>query len=91
MNEILIFTNPGCAPCSQVKAMIPELTDRLGEEFTIETHCTQTEREISRKYKIWEQPCTVLVIDGKERLRLNGAYLNMDFVERILKEGSQNE
>lgn len=75
---MMVFVNPDCAPCEQVKSRLSEVSSRTSLDAPIVIVDTYLNPELAEKHKVTEQPCSIVFKDGKEKLRHIGAYMTIN-------------
>lgn len=74
----MVFVNPDCAPCEQVKSRLGEVSARTSLDEPIVVIDTYLNPELGEKYNVKEQPCSIIFKDGKEQVRHIGAYMTIN-------------
>lgn len=78
----MVFVNPDCAPCEQVKSKLGEVSARTSLDSAIVLVDTYLNEELAKKYNVTEQPCTIVFKDHQEKVRHIGAYMTVDEIVR---------
>jgi thioredoxin 1 len=84
MKHIIYFTAEWCNPCARTKPIAEEL-QRDGI-INFQFVDADTELEMLKNFKIMSVPTFILMEDGKEIKRMNGAKTKEQFLEFIDNE-----
>lgn len=83
--ELLYFSSPACSVCSVVYDKTEKL---LSEHFSkmklIHVDCSK-QPELAAKYAVFSAPVIVILIEGKEYLRLAGYVSVLELKEKIAR------
>ena len=71
MSHVLYFTADWCNPCKKVKPIVEEMNKDSMTKFEIID--VDSEMELTKKFEIRSVPTFILIKDGKEIKRTNGA------------------
>jgi thioredoxin 1 len=71
MSHVLYFTADWCNPCKKVKPIVEEMNKDSMTKFQIID--VDSEMELTKKFEIRSVPTFILIKDGKEIKRTNGA------------------
>ena len=71
MSHVLYFTADWCNPCKKVKPIVEEMNEDSMTKFQIID--VDSEMELTKKFEIRSVPTFILIKDGKEIKRTNGA------------------
>jgi thioredoxin 1 len=71
MSHVLYFTADWCNPCKKVKPIVEEMNKDSITKFQIID--VDSEMELTKKFEIRSVPTFILIKDGKEIKRTNGA------------------
>lgn len=88
MSHVLYFTADWCNPCKRTKPIADELS-REGL-ITFNFIDADTEIEMVNNFKILSIPTFILIEDGKEIKRTNGAKTREQLLEFVSNKESQN-
>lgn len=81
MKHILYFTAEWCNPCQRTRPIAEELKrDGIIDFIFVDA---DTERELIEKFAIRSVPTYILLDDGREIARMNGAKTREQFLEFI--------
>lgn len=81
MNHVLYFTAEWCNPCQRTRPIAEELKrDGLVDFIFVDA---DTEIELLEKFGIRSVPTYVLIKDGNEIKRMNGAKTRQEFLDFI--------
>ena len=81
MKHILYFTAEWCNPCQRTRPIAEELKrDGIIDFIFVDD---DTERELIEKFAIRSVPTYILLDDGREIARMNGAKTREQFLEFI--------
>lgn len=67
--ELLLFTQKNCAPCKELKLFL----NNSKVEFEEVNLSEDEHKHFAEEYSIMSTPVTILVEDGEELIRFNGA------------------
>ena len=81
MSHVLYFTAEGCNPCQRTRPVAEELKREGLVDFLFVD--ADTEIELLEKFGIKSIPTYILIQDGKEVKRMNGAKTRNDFLEFV--------
>lgn len=81
MSQILYFTAEWCNPCQRTKPVAEELHNEGLINFTFID--ADEEIELINKFEIKAVPTYILLEDGSEVKRMNGAKTRNDFLEFV--------
>jgi thiol-disulfide isomerase/thioredoxin len=81
MKHILYFTADWCNPCQRTKPVAEELNSEGVIRFQFID--VDTEMELVKRFEIKSVPTFILIEDGKEVARMNGAKNKDQFLEFI--------
>ena len=81
MKHVLYFTADWCNPCQRTKPVAEELNSEGVIRFQFID--VDTEMELVKRFKIKSVPTFILIEDGKEVGRMNGAKNKDQFLEFI--------
>ena len=71
MSHVLYFTADWCNPCKKVKPIVEEMNKDSMTKFQMID--VDSEMELTKKFEIRSVPTFILIKDGKEIKRTNGA------------------
>ena len=71
MSHVLYFTADWCNPCKKVKPFVEEINKDSITKFQMID--VDSEMELTKKFEIRSVPTFILIKDGKEIKRTNGA------------------
>jgi thioredoxin 1 len=71
MSHVLYFTADWCNPCKKVKPIVEEMNKDSMTKFQIID--VDSEMELTKKFEIRSVPTFILIKNGKEIKRTNGA------------------
>ena len=71
MSHVLYFTADWCNPCKKVKPIVEEMNKDSITKFQMID--VDSEMELTKKFEIRSVPTFILIKDGKEIKRTNGA------------------
>ena len=71
MSHVLYFTADWCNPCKKVKPIVDEMNKDSVTKFQMID--VDSEMELTKKFEIRSVPTFILIKDGKEIKRTNGA------------------
>ena len=71
MSHVLYFTADWCNPCKKVKPIVEEMNKDSITKFQMID--VDSEMELAKKFEIRSVPTFILIKDGKEIKRTNGA------------------
>lgn len=81
MNHVLYFTADWCNPCQRTKPVAEELKkDGLIDFIFVDA---DSEIELLQKFGIKSIPTYILIEDGREIKRMNGAKTRQEFLDFI--------
>lgn len=81
MKHVLYFTAEWCNPCQRTRPVAEELKrDGIIDFMFIDA---DSETELVRKFEIKSIPTYILMDDGRESKRMNGAKTKEDFLKFI--------
>ncbi len=81
MSHVLYFTAEWCNPCQRTKPVAEELKrDGIIEFMFVDA---DSETELIQKFGIKSIPTYILIKDGEEVKRMNGAKTREDFLEFV--------
>ena len=87
MSHVLYFTAEWCNPCQRSKPIAEELKrDGIIDFLFVDA---DTELELVQKFKVRSVPTYILIEDGKEVKRMNGAKTRDQFLE-FVSSGDQS-
>ena len=81
MKEVLYFSAEWCVPCKQMKNVVAKLEEDTGIKFR--KIDIDTEYEISQKYSVRAVPSFILVEDGEEISRAQGAQTGKELAAEL--------
>ena len=81
MSHVLYFTAEWCNPCQRTRPVAEELKREGLVDFLFVD--ADTEIELLEKFGIKSIPTYILIQDGKEVKRMNGAKTRNDFLEFV--------
>lgn len=67
---LLDFTSPHCGPCQQLKPTIERLR---GEGYPVDEVDVVQQQALAQRFQVTRVPCLVMLVDGREQTRLQGA------------------
>src|SRR5690606_4928291 len=67
---LLDFTSPHCGPCQQLKPTIERLRQ---EGFPVDMVDVTQQQALAQQFQVTRVPCLVMLVDGREQTRLQGA------------------
>ena len=67
---LLEFTTTGCAPC---QAMQPVVQRLQSERYPVRQVNIAVDRQTAARFRVYQVPCFVMVVNGREVERLVGA------------------
>jgi thiol-disulfide isomerase/thioredoxin len=82
---LLDFHAPWCAPCRSMEGTIAEL-QQAG--YPVRKVNIDHERSLATQYNVQSIPCYVLLVDGKETGRVNGAARRSELLDLFAKAGA---
>lgn len=88
MSNVLYFTAEWCNPCQRTKPIAEELKNEGLIDFTFID--ADSETELVQKFGIKSIPTYILLEDGREAKRMNGAKTREQFLEFVSDNGNQN-
>ncbi len=68
--QLLDFSSPFCGPC---QSMVPVIQSLEGAGYPIRRVDTTQETAVAQQYGVTRIPCFVMLVDGRETERLEGA------------------
>ena len=75
MIEVLFFSAPWCSACKTAKPVVEAAAKESGYTFRyIDIEENSTNSKLSAKMDVSSLPTSVILKDGKERLRWEGAF-----------------
>lgn len=84
MSHVLYFTAEWCNPCQRTKPIAEELKrDGIIDFMFIDA---DSEMDLVQKFEVRSIPTYILIEDGKEVKRMNGAKTKDDFINFISGE-----
>ena len=86
MSHVLYFTAEWCNPCQRTRPVAEELKRDGAIDFLFVD--ADTERELVEKFGIKSIPTYILIEDGYEVKRMNGAKTKQDFLDFVDKNES---
>jgi thiol-disulfide isomerase/thioredoxin len=88
VSHVLYFTAEWCNPCQRTKPIAEELHGEgiINFEFVD----ADSNIDMIKKFEIRAVPTYILIEDGQEVKRMNGAKTRQDFLEFVSKEEIQN-
>ncbi len=81
---LLDFHAPWCAPCRSMESTIAEL-EQAG--YPVRKVNIDRQRDLAAQYHVESIPCFVLLVDGKEAGRVNGAVRRAELLDLYAKGG----
>ncbi|HEV3136403.1 MAG TPA: thioredoxin family protein, partial [Pirellulales bacterium] len=84
---LLDFHASWCAPCRSMEGTIAEL-EQAG--YPVRKVNIDRQRDLAAQYHVESIPCYVLLVDGKESGRLNGAVRRAELLDLYTKGGVRN-
>jgi thiol-disulfide isomerase/thioredoxin len=84
---LLDFHASWCAPCRSMEGTIAEI-ERAG--YPVRKVNIDRQRDLAAQYHVESIPCYVLLVDGKEAGRLNGAVRRAELLDLYAKGGVRN-
>lgn len=88
MKKVVVFTSATCGPCKRLKPELQYQSESRGFELEIvELAADGSNREKFREHGVSAVPVTVLIEDGKELDRFQGAMTATGIEQRVKEWG----